>query len=63
MTVIFELKIFVFVFCCLVILKNIFEIAKVMYMKEGRVNSSTLNTVGVGLSVSYVITVLITGFQ
>jgi hypothetical protein len=35
---------------------------KVLYLKQGKVNTSTLNTVGTGLALSYIVTVLITGF-
>jgi len=59
---IFQIRLFVFVFCVLLVLRNAFMFTKVLYLKQGKVNTSTLNTVGTGLALSYIITVLITGF-
>jgi hypothetical protein len=59
---IFQIRLFVFVFCVLLVLRNAFMFTKVLYLKQGKVNTSTLNTVGTGLALSYIVTVLITGF-
>ena len=59
---IFQIRLFVFVFCVLLVLRNAFMFTKVLYLKQGKVNTSTLNTVGTGLALSYIMTVLITGF-
>jgi len=59
---IFQIRLFVFVFCVLLVLRNAFMFTKVLYLKQGKVNTSTLNTVGTGLAMSYIVTVLITGF-
>lgn len=59
---IFQIRLFVFVFCALLVLRNAFMFTKVLYLKQGKVNTSTLNTVGTGLALSYIVTVLITGF-
>jgi hypothetical protein len=59
---IFQIRLFVFVFCVLLVLRNAFMFTKVLYLKQGKVNTSTLNTVGTWLALSYIVTVLITGF-
>lgn len=59
---IFGIKIFVFVLCVLNIIKNIYNFIKVITTKEGKIDSSTQSEILFGLSVSYVITLLIIGF-
>ena len=56
------LKVFLFVFCLLNILKNLYNFVKVLRTKEGKVVSSTSSEILFGLSLSYVITMLIIGF-
>jgi hypothetical protein len=55
-------KIFVFIFSILFILRNLYSFIKVLYMKEGRYDASSLNLSLLATSISYVITILILGF-
>ena len=55
-------KIFVFIFSILFILRNLYSFIKVLYMKEGRYDASSLNLRLLATSISYVITILILGF-
>lgn len=56
------IEVFVFTFCCLNIIKNIYSFIKVLNLKDGKMNNNTLSTVLFGLSISFVITCLILGF-
>ena len=57
-----RVKIFVFIFSILFILRNLYSFIKVLYMKEGRYDASSLNLSLLATSISYVITILILGF-
>ena len=56
------LEIFIFILCLLNILKHIYIIFKVMYMKSGKIESNSITMLLLGFSISYIITTLITGF-
>lgn len=56
------IKIFMFIFCLLNIIKNVYNIIKIMYLQSGGLTNGKYNTLFFGLSLSYVITILIIGF-
>lgn len=56
------IKLFVFIFCCMNILKNTYNFIKVMRMEEGQFNNGKYGNLCFGLSLSYILTMLITGF-
>lgn len=58
----FSIEIFLLTFCSLNVLKNIFGVIKVIRTREGKFSSSTISTILLGLSISYIITLLIVGF-
>lgn len=60
--ILYTLEVFIFIFCSLNILKNLYNMIKVLRTKEGKMESSTSSIVLLGLSLSYVITALIIGF-
>lgn len=51
--------IFLFVFSILIIIKNLFNFIKVLYLKEGKYDNSRIQQLLLGSSISYVITFLI----
>lgn len=55
-------KVFIFIFCCLNIIKNVFTFAKVLWTQQGKYDSSTLSQICLGMSISYVLTLIIMGF-
>lgn len=55
-------EIFIFIMCILNIIKNLYTFFKVLHLKEGHVDNSTLSTIIFGCSISYFITILIIGF-
>ena len=60
MVILDKLLIFLFVFCCLIIVKEIFSFVKGVIKGEYEISAKRLTILGVSLS--YIITVLITGF-
>lgn len=60
--ILYTIELFLFVFCCLNIFKNFYQFVKVLYTQNGKIESSTLSTILLGCSISYVITALIIGF-
>lgn len=56
------IEIFIFILCCLNLFRHLYIIFKVLYMKSGKIESDTISTILLGISISYVITTLITGF-
>ena len=55
------LKLYVFIFAVIYLLSRVFEIIKVVRLKEGKVDSSKWATFFTGASISYIITALILG--
>lgn len=60
--IIFGLEIFFFIFSLLNIIKNIYTFIKVVRLKEGKVDTSLVSEIMFGVSLSFVITMLIIGF-
>lgn len=60
--VLYSIEVFILILCILNVLKNIYNIIKVMKIKDGKFSSSKSDTLFLGLSISYIITVLIVGF-
>lgn len=59
----YRIQLFILIFCVLIVIKNIFNVAKVMYMREGKVESGKWTLLSIGLSISYIMTIIIAGFQ
>lgn len=60
MIILDKLLIFVFIFCCLVTVKEIFNFVKGVI--NGKYEISTKRLIILGVSLSFILTVLITGF-
>ena len=60
--ILYSLEVFVFIFCCLNIFKHFYRMIKVMHTREGKIEKDELSTILLGVSISYVLTILITGF-
>lgn len=60
MVILDKLLIFVFIFCCLITIKEIFMFVKGIF--NGKYEISTKRLLVLGVSLSFIITVLITGF-
>ena len=56
------LKVFIFIFCCLNIIKNTYSFVKVLWTQSGKYDASQTTIICLGLSISYVLTCLIMGF-
>lgn len=54
-----SVKTFVFIFCILFLINRLFNFIKVIRLKRGKVDTSFITTLAIGLSLSYIITVLI----
>lgn len=61
-TFLLGVKIFLFIFALLIILRDLYNFAKVLKLKEGKYDATTTNLVLLASSISYVITMLIIGF-
>jgi len=61
-TLLLFIKIFLFVFSILIVVKNIYSFIKVMYMRQGKIDASRTSEIIFGCAVSYIITILIIGF-
>lgn len=59
---ILTLKVFIFILSCLNVIKNIYNFIKVMRLQEGYFNNGKYGNLFFGLSLSYIITILIMGF-
>ena len=55
-------EVFIFIMCCLNIIKNSYSIFKVMWTKSGKFDIGTVGTVLFGASISYILSTLIIGF-
>lgn len=53
------LIIFIFVFSILVIIRDTFQVIRVIKMREGKVDMSNKRVLLLGLSISYVLSILI----
>jgi hypothetical protein len=60
--ILFTIEVFVFIFCSLNIFKHLYNMVKIMRTRDGKLDNGSLSTILLGLSISYVLTVLITGF-
>jgi len=60
MVILDKLLLFVFIFCCLIVIKEIYDF--VIGVIKGEYEITTKRLIIFGLSLSYIITVLITGF-
>lgn len=62
MTVLLYLEVFFFIFAILCIIRDFYGLAKVIRLKEGKLDMGSLRIAMLGISISYVITMLILGF-
>ena len=60
MVILDKLLLFVFIFCCLIVIKEIYDF--VIGVIKGEYEITTKRLIILGISLSYIITVLITGF-
>ena len=58
----FMVKLWVFIFCCLIILKNVYSFNKVLLTQQGKYNATSKVLITLGMAISYVLTILIIGF-
>ena len=56
------IKIFLFIYSILIIIRDLYTFTKVLRLKEGKYDATTLNLILLGSSISYIITMLIIGF-
>ena len=56
------IRLFVFIFSCLLVLKNLYSFVKVLAMKQGKFEQSKYTAFYLGCAISYIITTLIIGF-
>ena len=56
------IKVFIFIFCFLNVIKNIYNFIKVMRLESGSFDNGKYGTIYFGLSLSYILTLLIIGF-
>ena len=59
----YQLRLFVFIFAILYIVKYILSVIKVFRLQEGQIDNAPLDLVLLGASISYIITMLITGMS
>lgn len=55
-------RIFIFIFALLIIIRDAYNFAKVLRLKEGKYDTTTTNLILLASSISYIITMLIIGF-
>lgn len=60
--IILTIKVFIFIMSCLNIIKNIYNFIKVMRLQQGYFDNGKYGNLFFGLSLSYIITILIMGF-
>ena len=58
----FMVKLWAFIFCCLIILKNVYSFNKVILTQQGKYNATPKVLITLGTAISYVLTILIIGF-
>ena len=59
----YQLRLFVFVFAILYIVKYTLSVIKVFRLQEGQIDNTSLDLFLLGASISYTITMLITGLS
>lgn len=57
-----SIELFILVLACLNVFRNLFNVFKVMRLKEGKIELDTYSITLLGMSLSYIITVIILGF-
>ena len=60
--IILWLEVFIFIMCCLNIIKNTYNIIKVMWTYSGKVDIDNVGIILFGASISYILSTLIIGF-
>lgn len=60
--IVLTIKVFIFIMSCLNIIKNIYNFIKVMRLQQGYFDNGKYGNLFFGLSLSYIITILIMGF-
>lgn len=61
-TFLLGVRIFIFIFALLIIIRDAYNFAKVLRLKEGKYDATTTNLILLASSISYIITMLIIGF-
>jgi hypothetical protein len=61
-TFLLGVRIFIFIFALLIIIRDAYNFVKVLRLKEGKYDATTTNLILLASSISYVITTLIIGF-
>lgn len=61
-SLILEIKVFLFIMAIFVLIADIFHVASVFLLRSGKIIPSTNSLVIFGISLSYIITMLICGF-
>lgn len=56
------IEVFIFVFCSLNVIKNLYNIVKVLASQEGKLDTTLVSNICFGLSVAYIIATIVTGF-
>ena len=62
MEIFYQIKLFLFIFSILYLIKYGINVLRVMRAEEGRIDNTTTDLVLLGSALSYVITLIITGF-
>ena len=62
MEFIYQLKLFVFIFSILYLIRYFINVISVIRAEEGQINNTPLDLVLLGSAISYITTLLITGF-
>ena len=60
--IILWIEVFIFIMCCLNIIKNTYNIIKVMWTHSGKVDIDNVGIILFGASISYILSTLIIGF-
>lgn len=55
-------RVFLFIFAILIIIRDAYNFIKVIKLKEGKYNATTTNLIVLASSISYIFTMLIIGF-
>ncbi len=61
-TFLLGVRIFIFIFALLIIIRDAYNFVKVLRLKEGKYDATTTNLILLASSISYIITTLIIGF-
>lgn len=60
-TFLLGVRIFIFIFALLIIIRDAYNFVKVLRLKEGKYDATTTNLILLASSISYIITMLIIG--